>query len=77
MSPKSAKEFLSIEEMKELNINYAWANFIQYCRLKIPYGQIKVQIVNGFPTRMLDEKPDVRFDKPNSLPKVNGLDEEP
>lgn len=52
----------------ELKISTAWANLMLYARTEIRHGQIKIKIVNGQPTELLEEKKNVRFDKPDTLP---------
>ena len=57
----------------EIRVTDAWVRLIRYCSTDLPHGEIKIKIVNSEPTKLLDAKPDVRFDKPDTLPipKVN------
>jgi len=61
---------LTVEELVELKVTHAWANLILYCKREIPHGDIHIKIVNGQPTKLLDQKKDIRFDKPNTLPNI-------
>ena len=59
-----------MQNPNDIQVTEAWSNFIQYCRTKMPYGDIKVRIVNGEPTERLEEKSRVRFDRPYTIPIV-------
>ena len=55
-------------ELGEAKITDAWKRFILYCQREVPHGEVRVQIVSGEPTRLLDLKKAIRFDKEDSIP---------
>jgi len=56
----------------EVRVSESWIRFVRWCQTEMPYGRVTVQIVNAQPTRMVDHKPDVRFDKEQPVFVVNG-----
>ena len=62
------KTLLSDEEIGRLKISTAWANFILYCQKVVPYGDIKIRIVNGEPRDLLSTDRKIKFDQPQTLP---------
>ena len=52
----------------EVRVHESWINLVQYCRDQIPFGDIKIRIVNGQPTELLEQKAKIRFDKQSSIP---------
>ena len=52
----------------EVRIHESWINLVRYCQEQIPFGDIKIRIVNGQPTELLESRPRVRFDKLPSIP---------
>ena len=52
----------------EIRIHESWINLVRYCQEQIPFGDIKIRIVNGQPTELLESRPRVRFDKAPSIP---------
>ena len=52
----------------EVKVTPAWIRLVRYCHSTMPHGDLKVKIVNGEPTKLLETKPDYRFDKPGMLP---------
>lgn len=61
---------LSTEELKEIGITIAWVNYIKFVRNQVPFGDVKVKMDHGEPTKLLDWNREVRFDKPATLPGV-------
>ena len=61
---------LSVEDLQALGITAAWANFISFAKTQCPHGHIDVRIVNGEPNKMLNCERDIRFDKPDTIPKL-------
>ena len=59
---------MSKEDMKELIVTAAWGNLILYCKRNLRHGEIRIKIANAEPTALLDAKPNIRFDKPDTLP---------
>ena len=55
---------------ERIRIPEPWFNLIQYCVNKFPNGELRIRIANGCPTKLLDQKPDIRFDKAETLPKI-------
>jgi len=52
----------------EVRVHESWINLVQYCRDQMPFGDIKIRIVNGQPTQLLEQKPSIRFDKQGTIP---------
>jgi len=50
-------------DTREVVVSPSWIRFIRFCKTKVPNGDIKIKIVNGEPTRLLEKKEDIRFDK--------------
>ena len=61
------------EDVEQIKISDAWIRFIKYCQQRLPYGDIKVRIVNGEPTDLLEEKEKIRFDRETTIPKGNHI----
>ena len=40
-----------------------WLNFINFIQQACPDGDVKVKFAAGSPVKLIDAKPDVRFDK--------------
>ena len=51
------------------HVSESWLRLICYCAMYLPYGEIKVKIIAGKPTEMLDQRRGIRFDRPETLPK--------
>ena len=66
-TPKNEDKWYLVPEI-EVRVHESWINLVQYCRDQIPFGDIKIRIVNGQPTDLLESKPRVRFDKQPSIP---------
>ena len=47
----------------------SWLRLIQYCQTELPHGELKVRIVNGEPTALLEAHRAIRFDKSETIPK--------
>ena len=58
----------SEDTFKEARVTPAWLRFILFCQKEIPHGEVKVQIVSGEPTKLIDFKRAIRFDKEGSVP---------
>ena len=64
---KSEEKWYLVPEI-EVRVHESWINLVQYCRDQLPYGDIKLRIVNGQPTELLEQKAKIRFDKQPSIP---------
>lgn len=53
---------------EEISVTAAWLRLIDFVRLELPHGELKVRIVNCEPTELIEAKRKVRFDKPQTLP---------
>jgi len=54
----------------EVRVSPAWIRFIQYCKVEAPHAEVKIQIANGQPTKLIDIKKNIRFDRENTIPLV-------
>lgn len=52
----------------EIPVSKAWIRFIRWCQVSFPYGTVTIQIVNAQPTKLVDKKQDIRFDKETTIP---------
>ena len=52
----------------EIRISESWVRFVRFCQTRVPNGDIKIKVVNAQPTKLLEVKPDVRFDKEETIP---------
>ena len=68
MSPKNNNDYL-IPEL-EIRISQSWVRLVRFCQAEFPNGDLKVRIVNGQPTELLEQKPRIRFDKEVTIPGV-------
>ena len=50
-------------------ISENWFRLISFVDARVPNGEIKVKIINSQPTKLLDIKEDIRFDK--ELPNLD------
>ena len=56
----------------EIKVSESWLRLIRWCLLECPHGEIKVKIVNGEPTTLLESRRNIRFDKPLTIsPKID------
>ena len=65
--PKTEEKWYLVPDI-EIRIHESWINLVRYCQEQIPFGDIKIRIVNGQPTQLLEQKPTVRFDKRPTIP---------
>lgn len=56
------------ENLSPIQVSDAWKRLIQFVQKEVPYGEIKIKIVNSNPTTLVEHKRDVRFDRPASVP---------
>lgn len=54
----------------DVRIPGSWVRFISYCQTEIPHGDMKIKVVNGQPVKLLESKPDIRFDKDSAIPGI-------
>lgn len=47
----------------EIQVSKNWLRLIRYCQVELPHGEIKIRIVNGQPTDLIEEKRKRRFDR--------------
>ena len=57
--------------MSKGELSSSWLRLIEYCKTELPYGELKVRIVHGEPTVLLEARRAVRFDKVETVPKRN------
>ena len=50
-----------------IKLTPAWAKLIQFCRTRLPYGEIHVEIYAGEPTKLFLARRALRFDKPETV----------
>ena len=65
--PKTEEKWYLVPDI-EIRIPESWINVVRYCQEQIPFGDIKIRIVNGAPTELLESKPKIRFDQELSIP---------
>lgn len=65
---KPAEEKVYIVPELEIRISESWVNLIHWCQTSFPHGDIKIKIVNGLPTELLEQHAKIRFDKQNTMP---------
>ena len=65
--PKAKEQWYLVPEI-EVRIPESWINVIRYCQEQLPFGDIRIRIVNGAPTELLESCPRVRFDRPTTIP---------
>ena len=70
--PKTEERWYIVPEI-EVRVHESWINLIKYCQENIPYGDLKIEVNNGQPSRRLKETPSIRFDKQPSTPVKNGV----
>lgn len=58
----------NLEELKDLIISDAWGRFVLFCKREAPYADVKIRLVGGEPTELLEVKKKVRFDKEPTIP---------
>ena len=68
MKKKDDSEVMYLVPELNIKISLAWVNLVHYCQTRIPFGDIRVRIVNANPTELLEEKPKIRFDKEPTIP---------
>ena len=51
-----------------LEVSPAWANFMLFAK-RYPFSELKIEITQGEPRKLLEIVPNIRFDKPETLPK--------
>ena len=59
---KTEDKYYVVPEL-EVRVHESWINLVRYCQTQIPYGDIKIRIVDGRPTELLEERQKVRFDR--------------
>lgn len=52
----------------EIRISQSWVRLVRFCQVEFPHGDLKVRIVNGQPTELVEAKRKIRFDKEQSIP---------
>ena len=55
-------------EFVEMRVSRNWIRFISFCRDQCPHGNVNVRILNGEPTKLVDVKREIRFDKSETIP---------
>ena len=68
-SSKPEEKWYLVPEV-EVRVHESWINLVVYCRDQMPFGDIKIKIVDGRPTTLLEQRPSIRFDKVQSVPAV-------
>jgi hypothetical protein len=63
MAKGSPEEKFYIVPELNIRVSESWVNLVFWCQNEMPNGEIKVKIVNGQPTELLEKKERVRFDK--------------
>jgi len=56
------------KENKPRVIHESYFNLIKICQDYIPFGEITLRIDHGHPVKILSWKPEIRLDKPDSMP---------
>ena len=56
------------QQQIEIRVSESWIRLIRFCQVELPHGDLKVRIVNGQPTELLEAKRKVRFDKEETIP---------
>ena len=56
----------------EVRVHESWINLIRYCQESLPYGFLRLEVINAQPTKKLKEIPSIRFDKPSLARGDNG-----
>ena len=69
MVPRNQDERYYMVPELEIRVHESWINLVRWCQEQMPFGDIKVRIVNGQPTELLEKIPRVRFDKQTTIPK--------
>ena len=64
---KAGEQWYLVPEI-EIRIPESWINVIRYCQEQLPFGDIRIRIVNGAPTELLESHPRVRFDRSATIP---------
>ena len=65
--PKTEEKWYLVPEI-EVRIPESWINVVRYCQEQLPFGDIKIRIVNGAPTELLESRARVRFDRSTITP---------
>ena len=65
--PKPEEKFYVVPEL-EIRVHESWINLVSWCQNQMPFGDIKIRIVNGQPTELLEQRAKIRFDKNVSIP---------
>ena len=68
---KTEEKWYVVPEL-EIRVHESWINLVHWCQEQMPYGDIKIRIVNGQPTELLEQKARVRFDKQVTVPTKFG-----
>jgi len=55
----------------DVKISQTWANFMLFVQREVPFGDIKIRIVNGEPVEPLEWRRKIRFDKVETLPQYS------
>ena len=61
--PKIEEKWYLVPDI-EIRIPESWINVVRYCQEELPFGDIKIRIVNGAPTELVESRPRIRFDRP-------------
>ena len=40
----------------EVRVNESWIRLVRYCQTQLPFGEIRIKIVNAEPTKLIDSK---------------------
>ena len=69
---KQIKKEVLVPEV-EVRISESWINFIQWCRVNIPHGQVCVELNNGEPGNLIHDhtKVKVNFSKKSTNAPLN------
>ena len=47
----------------QIRVTKNWIRLIRYVQVNIPFGSVNIKIDHAQPTKLLDYKQDIRFDK--------------
>lgn len=67
MTKSKTEERVFIVPELDVRVPESWVRLVRWCQVAFPNGDIKIKIVNSQPTKLLEYKPDIRFDKEPSV----------
>jgi len=53
----------------DFRVHEYWINLIKWCQDYFMKGELELRLINSCPTDLLSVKQEVRFDKPDTIPK--------